>query len=117
MEKESVGSHSERIIVKTGKKFVFLKTEEIECIEADRNYIRIQSGGKLFLLRQSLAAIEEKLQNSRMVRINRSAMVNIDRIKELRYDEAYHYEVIMDCGKCWIWGRKFRHNLHRVLAS
>ncbi|MFH2107339.1 MAG: LytTR family DNA-binding domain-containing protein [Chrysiogenia bacterium] len=117
MEQEASLPTMGRIPVKNGKKFIFLKPEEIECIEAVRNYIRIQSGGELFLLRQSMAAIEEKLQNSRIIRINRSAMVNIDHIKELRYDDAYHYEVVMDCGKCWIWGRKFRHNLQRVLAS
>ena len=52
-----------------------------------------------------------------MIRVNRSAMVNIDRIKELRYGETYHYEVVMDGGRSWNWGRKFRHTLQRVLAS
>ena len=107
----------ERIPVKAGKRFVFLKLEEIDCIEAERNYIKIQSGGESFLIRQTLDAIEKKLEDSPLIRINRSAMVNIGRIKELRFDETYHYEVVMDGGRSWNWGRKFRHNLQRILAS
>jgi two-component system LytT family response regulator len=107
----------ERIPVKTGKKIVFLKTEEIDCIESERNYIKIQSGEDSFLMRLTLDAIEKKLQDSRLIRVNRSAMVNIDRIKELRYGETYHYEVVMDGGRSWNWGRKFRHNLQRILDS
>jgi two-component system LytT family response regulator len=107
----------ERIPVRMGKKVVFLKPEEIECIESERNYIKIQCGGETFLLRQTLDSIEKKLGNSRLIRVNRSAMVNIDRIKELRYGETYNYEVIMDGGRSWNWGRKFRHNLQRILAS
>jgi two-component system LytT family response regulator len=106
----------ERIPVKTGKKFVFLKPEEIDCIESERNYIKIQSGSECFLIRQTLAAIEKQLEDSRLVRINRSAMVNIDRIKELRFDETYNYEVVMDSGRSWNWGRKFRANMQKVLA-
>ena len=107
----------ERISIKTGNRFIFLKTEEIDCIEAERNYIKIQSGEESFLMRQTLDAIEKKLQDSRLIRVNRSAMVNIDRIKELRFNETYNYEVVMDGGRSWNWGRKFRHNLQRVLAS
>jgi two-component system LytT family response regulator len=108
---------NERILVKTGKKIIFLKPEEIECIEAERNYIKILSGSEAFLTRQTLAAIEKKLEDSRLVRVSRSAMINIDRIRELRYNDAYQYEVVMDGGRTWNCGRKFRQNLQRVLAS
>ena len=107
----------ERIPVKTGRKFVFLKPEEIDCITAERNYIKIESGSESFLIRQTLAAIEKRLEDSRLVRVNRFAMVNIDRIKELRVDDTYNYEVIMDSGRSWNWGRKFRANMQRVLAQ
>ncbi len=117
MGKESNTQVLERIPVKTGKKFVFLKPEDIDCIEAERNYIKIQSGNESFLIRQTLAAIEKRLEDSRLIRVNRSAMVNIDRIKELRFDKTYNYEVIMDSGRSWNWGRKFHHNLQRLLAS
>ena len=106
-----------RIPIKTGNRFVFLKPEEIDCIEAERNYIRIQSGGESFIMRQTLDAIEKKLQDSPLIRVNRSAMVNIDRIRELRCGETYTYEVVMDGGRSWNWGRKFRHNMQRILAS
>jgi two-component system LytT family response regulator len=106
----------ERIPLKTGKRFVFLRPEEIDCIEAERNYVKIQSGSESFLIRQTLDAIEKKLEDSPLIRVNRSAMVNIGRIKELRFGDTYNYEVIMDGGRSWNWGRKFRHNLQRVLA-
>jgi two-component system LytT family response regulator len=117
MRKEPNTQALGRIAIKTGKKFIFLRPEEIECIEAERNYIKIQRGDESFLIRQTLAAIEKRLEDSRLVRVNRSAMVNIDRIKELRFGETYNYEVIMDSGRSWNWGRKFRNNLQRILAS
>jgi len=117
MEKRLNLKAMDRIPVKTGKRFVFLKPDEIDCIEAERNYIKIQSGSESFLIRQTLGAIEKRLEDSRLVRVNRSAMVNIDRIKELRFDETYRYEVIIDSGQSWSWGRKFRRNLQRVLVS
>ncbi len=58
-------------------------------------------------MRLTLDAIEKKLQDSRLIRVNRSAMVNIDRMKELRYGDTYHYEALMDGGRSWNWGRKF----------
>ncbi len=117
MENDRKKPALERIPVKMGKKFVFLKPEEIDCIEAERNYVKIQSGSESFIIRQTLAAIEKRLEDSRLVRVNRSAMVNIDRIKELRFDETYNYEVVMDSGRSWNWGRKFRHNMQKVLAQ
>ncbi|MBN2345837.1 MAG: LytTR family transcriptional regulator [Candidatus Aminicenantes bacterium] len=116
MENRQSKSAPARIPVKAGQRFVFIKPEEIDCIEAERNYVKIQSGGESFLIRQTLAAIEKKLEDSRLVRVNRSAMVNIDRIKELRFDDTYNYEVVMDSGRTWSWGRKFRANMQRVLA-
>jgi two-component system LytT family response regulator len=113
MEQQARG----RFPVKTGKRYVFLRPDEIDCIEAERNYVKIRSNGESFLCRQTLSAIESKLADSRLVRINRSAIVNIDRIRELRLDGTSRYQVVMDCGRSWNWGRTFRGNLQRVLAS
>lgn len=106
-----------RIQVKTGKRYIFLRPDEIDCIEAERNYVKIQCHGESFLCRQTLNAIESKLADSRLVRVNRSAMVNIDRIRELRLDGACRYQVVMDGGRSWNWGRTFRSNLQRVITS
>jgi two-component system LytT family response regulator len=105
-----------RIPVKAGRRYVFLRPEEIDCIEAERNYVRIQANNEIFLSRQTMGAIEKRLEDSPLVRVNRSAMVNIERIRELRQDDSYRYEVVMDSGRSWSWGRKFRSNLQRVLA-
>ncbi len=117
MDKHTTPATCGRIPVKTGRRYVFLRPDEIDCIEAERNYIKIQSGGESFHCRLTLAAIASRLADSRLVRVNRSAMVNIDRIRELRLDGAYRYEVVMDGGRSWSWGRTFRGNLQRVLAS
>ena len=107
---------SERLSIKMGRRTILLRLEEIDCIEADRNYIRIHSNDRVFQVRQTLGGIEKRLQPDRFVRINRSVIVNVDRINELRASPAYSYQIVMDDDRGWSWGRKFRANLQRLLV-
>lgn len=103
-------------MIKLGKTFFLIKMEKIHWIESERNYIRIHLENRSFLLRETLGHMENRLNSEQFVRINRSIIVNIDRIKELQSHNKSDYRVILDNEKSWIWGRRFRENLNRLLV-
>jgi len=74
----------ERIAVKTGTRTVLLDPADIEWVEAADNYVRLHAGRQRHLLRGSLAAAADTLDEQRFVRIHRSAIVNLEHVAELR---------------------------------
>ena len=90
--------HSERLIVKSSGRVFFVRTEEIDWVEAAGNYVRLHASSESHLLRESMKNMEAKLDPKTFVRIHRSAIVNIDRIKELEPWFHGEYIVIMRDG-------------------
>lgn len=88
----------ERLIVKSGGRVFFLRTEEIDWVEAAGNYVRLHARNESHLLRESMKNMEAKLDPKLFVRIHRSAIVNVDRIKELEPWFHGEYIVIMRDG-------------------
>jgi two-component system LytT family response regulator len=74
----------ETITVPTAGGFVIVPADEIDWIEADDYYAAIYARGKRLLIRESLASFEARLDRRRFVRVHRSAIVAMDRIRELR---------------------------------
>lgn len=63
-----------------------IAAEDIERIDAERDYMRLHVGGRSFLLHQTISALEERLDPDRFIRLHRSTIVRRDRIKRLRHD-------------------------------
>lgn len=76
-------SYLERIAVKEGERITFLNVENIDWIEAADNYVSLHVGSKSYLLRSKLSDIEKQLNPSQFLRIHRSRIVRIDRIREM----------------------------------
>ena len=107
----------ERLVVKLGKELIILKCEDIDWIESEKNYLRVYKGELSFLIRYTMSNFEKKLDPSVFVRVNRSAIVNIERIRKIESDPNYNYFVIMNNNVTVSWGRKFRRNLKKVLYN
>lgn len=90
--------HADRLIVKSGGRVFFLRTEEIDWVEAAGNYVRLHARSESHLLRESMKNMESRLEPNTFVRIHRSAIVNIDRVKELEPWFHGEYIVIMRDG-------------------
>jgi two-component system, LytTR family, response regulator len=88
----------ERMMIKAEGRIYFVRYADIAWIEAAGNYVRLHVGKEKHLLRESLTALEKKLSPVRFVRIHRSIIVNLERIRELH--PAFHgdYVVIMQDG-------------------
>jgi two-component system LytT family response regulator len=88
----------ERILIKSSGEIFFLKAEEIDWIEAEGDYMKFHVGGRAHLMRETMARLEAKLDPKRFIRIHRSTIVNIDRLRKLSPSFAGEYAVILHDG-------------------
>jgi two-component system, LytTR family, response regulator len=105
-----------RIVVRTAGKTVFLRTDEVDWVEASGNYVRLHANGEAHLLRDSMKNMEAKLDPDLFVRIHRSAIVNVDRIRELQPWFHGEYVVILQDGTKLMASRVFSDRLDRLIA-
>lgn len=89
---------ADRILVKSAGEITFLKPEEIDWIEAEGDYMKFHAAGKAHLMRETMARLEVRLDPKRFVRIHRSTIVNIDRVRKLRPSFAGEYAVVLTDG-------------------
>ena len=98
----------ERLVVKSVGRVFFLKTEEIDWIEASGNYLKLHVGRESHMIRETMNAIEAKLDPAQFMRIHRSTIVNIDRIKELHPMFSGDYSAILRDGTELALSRNYR---------
>ena len=115
-ELRSQRRRNERVVVKTGGKVMFLRAADIEWIEAAGNYVKLHVGQESFLFRESMKNMETRLDNDLFVRIHRSAIVNVNRIKELQPWFHGEYVVILHDGTRLMASRVFSDRLDRLIA-
>lgn len=87
-----------RVLVKSPDRILFLKPEEIDHIEACGNYVVLHTGKERHIVRETMTAMEARLGNAGFMRINRSVILNLSRIKELQPLAAGEYVVILKTG-------------------
>ena len=107
----------ERFVIKNDGRFSFVKVADITWVEADDKYVRLHVGKGTRIVRQTLVSIEAQLDPKRFSRIHRSAIVNIDRIRELSGLFNGEYEVVMEDGTKLIVSRHYKEKFFRVLGK
>ncbi|MBK9138922.1 MAG: response regulator transcription factor [Verrucomicrobia bacterium] len=108
---------SDRLAIKTGGKVVFVKTTDIDWIEAADNYVNLHIGPESHLLRETMSAIEARLDPKHFLRVSRSAIVNVDRIKELQPMFHGDYTIILRNGTKLGLSRNYREKLQQLLGK
>ena len=103
----------ERLIVKTGGQLVFLKTEEVDWIQAEGNYVRLHVGRASHLVRETIQSLEASLDPARFMRIHRSTIVNLDRVREIQPLVHGEYRVVLTDGTKLSLSRGYRDRLAR----
>ena len=104
----------ERLAVKSAGRVVFVKTDEIDWIEAAHNYVELHVGKEVHLVRQTFEAIEARLSPAKFVRISRSVIVNTERIKELQPLFHGEYAVLLQDGTQLTLSRRYRDKLPQL---
>jgi two-component system LytT family response regulator len=107
----------DRLIVKSGGRVFFLRTEEIDWIEAAGNYVRLHLGEESHLFRETMNRMESRLDPKRFARIHRSRIVNTERIKELQPWFNGEYVVVLSNGTRLPLSRGYRDKLQERLGK
>lgn len=111
------GGYIERLAVKEGGRVLPLAVEQIDWVEADDYYVQVHVGPHSHLLRLSLRELEAQLDPRRFLRIHRSTLVNLARVKELQPLFHGEYWVLLHDGRRLKLSRSYREGLERVLAG
>ena len=107
---------SDRLVVKSGGRLFFLRTDEIDWVEAAGNYVRLHVGTASHLLRETMNAIEARLDPEKFFRIHRSRIVNMERIQELQPWLNGEYAVLLRTGTRLTLSRGYREKLQDRLG-
>jgi two-component system LytT family response regulator len=107
----------DRLVVKAVGRVFFLKTDEIDWIEAAGNYVKLHVGRDAHMIRETMNGIEAKLDPSKFLRIHRSTVVNIDRIKELHPMFSGDYAVILRNGTELALSRNYRERFTELFEN
>jgi len=105
----------ERVVVRSGGRILILRVDDIDWLEAASNYVRIHAGGRQYLLRETMSNLEARLDPARFVRIHRSTMVRLDRIRELEPLFQGDYVLILEDGTRLTSSRGYRDRLQAML--
>ncbi len=108
---------AERLTVKADGKLIFLKPDEIAWVEAADNYVMIHLASGQLMLRETMSALEERLGTDRFIRVNRSALVHVDQIKELQPTFHGDYVVFLKDGTKLPLSRSLRSQLDKLTGE
>jgi two-component system LytT family response regulator len=106
-----------RLAVRTDGKVVFVRVDEIDWIEAESKYVRVHAGGRTYLHREGIGSVESQLDPRRFMRIHRSTIVNLDRVKELHDWFHGEYVVVLRDGTRLTMSRRYRASAARFLGE
>ena len=114
---ESVaGAYATRILVRQGEGFGFVETARVDWLEAAGNYVRVHADGRSWLIRATLGSVMTSLDPGRFVRIHRSTIVNVDRVREVQPWVGGDYIAILTDGRQLRVSRTHRDELLRPFA-
>jgi two-component system, LytTR family, response regulator len=107
----------ERFSIKNGETVVFVRAEDVESIEAEGNYVRLNLASSSYMLRDTLSSIEAQIDPGTFARIHRSTIVNMDRIKELQNWSKGEYRVVLKSGACHTLSRGYREHFDKLMRT
>jgi two-component system LytT family response regulator len=108
--------YRDRLAVRVGDGLVLLRTEQVDWIEAADNYVNLHCGGETHTIRETMSSLQKTLDPRKFLRIHRSAIVNMDRVKGLQPWFRGDYRVVLSTGATLILSRGYRKNLEdRIL--
>jgi two-component system LytT family response regulator len=107
----------DRLVIKQPGRAFFVKAKSIDWLEAADNYVRLHVGTETHLIRETLGSLEARLDPKTFVRIHRSTIVNIDRIKEIQSFFQGNQVVVLINGQKLKLSRSYREKLETVLGQ
>ena len=106
-----------RLMIKSKDEISIVNIEEIDWLESAGDYVYVHANSKKHILRETLTALEQKLNPNRFVRIHRSSIVNLDKIKNLKANEHGDFEVFLHNGEKLKLSRTFKLQFQKIIEN
>jgi two-component system LytT family response regulator len=110
-------AYVDRVLVKAEGRIRFVAVDDIEWVEAADNYVRLHAGAERHLVRETIRSVEARLDPTRFVRIHRSTIVNLSRVRELQPTFNGEYAVLLTSGAKLTLSRTYRDAVRARLGS
>lgn len=104
-----------KFVVKSSGTYAFIPIEEVNYIEAEGNYINIRTRGGSFLVRDTISRTIERMDPEVFVRIHRSVIVNVNKIKQMQTHFNGEYIIILNDNSKLRSGRNYKDAVERLL--
>jgi two-component system LytT family response regulator len=98
---------AKRFLVEHRGSLVFVAVDAVDRFESGRNYVVLNAGAETYTLRATLESMQLKLDPAQFARVNRSAIVNVERVKELHPWTNGEYRIVMKDGSELMWSRRY----------
>ena len=107
--------YAARLAVKARGRTVFLPADEIDWVGAADNYLELHAGPNFYVVRETMSQLQSKLDPQKFVRIHRSTLVNVERVKEMHPMFAGDQVIVLDDGTRLQVSRTHRQRLMSLL--
>jgi two-component system LytT family response regulator len=107
----------DRLLVKRGARFVFVRVEDVRWLEAADNYVNVHTSAGAEMLRSTLTALEARLDPRRFVRVHRGAMINIDHLQAMEPWGQGEYLLTLAGGAQITSSRTYRTRIRQALGA
>jgi two-component system LytT family response regulator len=105
-----------RILVRDRDRTRVVEADHIDWIEAADYYAEIHAGGETHLLRETMNELEQRLDPNQFFRVHRSAIINLDRVREIRALLHGDREIVLRDGTVVRLSRTRREEFERLFA-
>jgi len=106
-----------RLTIKLTGRTILLPTDEIDWIETHGNYMKVHAGRESHLIRATMQSLEAKLNPEKFVRVHRSAIVNVEKIKEIYPRSNGDQDLVLQNGRQLMLSRNYRDKFFAVLGD
>jgi two-component system LytT family response regulator len=106
-----------RLVIRSAGKIQFVSVGDIDWIASEDNYVRIHAGQKSYLMRETIGGLEQRLDATTFVRIRRSTILRIERIREIHPLQNGTFEILLQDGTRVVSARRFRGAIERLIGA
>ena len=107
----------DRVAVKTDGVIRLVRLKDVDFIEATGRYVTLHAGKEQHVVRETMNELEAKLDPAVFARVHRSAIVNLDRVRELKTESHGEVTIVLSDGRTLRWSRSYRERLEALLGS
>jgi two-component system, LytTR family, response regulator len=106
-----------RLMIKSKDQVAVIPVNDIEWMEAAGDYVYVHSGSQKYMFRETLTALELRMDPQKFIRIHRSTIVNVERIKTLHINEHSDFDVFLFSGVKLKLSRTYRNHFEKMTGN